>query len=114
MPPSMPPPPAETIVADEQEPSRTAWWASCLLGLGLLLIGSAHFLQGDYQRATEEFAGAFGTLGLPALAGRGYHLEIRRGTVAPPGRYSGMPRLSESNLDMDVPDLPGRRPGGGS
>ena len=59
-------------------PSSPAEWASLALGVGLVLVGIAHWLQGNITQASLDFSGAFGTLGLPSLAGSGWHVEVRK------------------------------------
>ena len=49
-------------------PATKAGWASLILGVGLLAVGCAHWLQGNTSQACLDFSGAFGTLGLPNLA----------------------------------------------
>jgi hypothetical protein len=68
-------------------PTTKAGWASVALGLGLILCGCAHWLQGNHAQACLDFSGAFGTLGLPSLAGTGYHVEIARDVHPPRGTF---------------------------
>ncbi len=75
---------ATTVDEAEAKPGRLAWFFSLVLGIGLAMVGTAHFYQGNYEQASLDFAGAFGTVGLPALKKRGYHIEIRRDAKAFP------------------------------
>lgn len=94
-------------------PDTKGGWASLVLGFGLAIVGIAHCLMGDYEQGWLDFAGAFGTLGLPALVGKGYHVEVRKDApvdTSPPAGFAGMPRLSESNQYPD-PLAPPLKPG---
>lgn len=93
-------------------PDSKGGWASLLLGIGLLFTAAAHGVAGDYQQASLDLAGAFGTLGLPAIFGRGYHVEIRRDRMvdtSPPPGWEGTGRLTASNEEIDGL-LPPRKP----
>jgi len=100
-------------------PDSKGGWASLVIGLGMLMMGIGHMLQGDYEDATGYFTGAFGTMGLPSLFGKGYHVEIRRDHVAdlsPPKGFEGVGRLTDTNEDIDAEDIkpvpkPGPKPG---
>jgi hypothetical protein len=48
-------------------PKSKAGIASVLVGLGLLILGIGHLLQGETSQAFADFAGAAGTLGLPSI-----------------------------------------------
>lgn len=72
-------------------PDSKGGWASLLLGFGLMVVGVAHFLQGDYEQSTLDFGGAFGTLGLPAIFGKGYHIEVRKDVTDDTSRPQPMP-----------------------
>ena len=54
-----------------QVPRSKAGIASIFVGVGLLLLGIGHLLQGNSSQAFADFAGAAGTLGLPSLIGGG-------------------------------------------
>jgi hypothetical protein len=89
-------------------PDSKGGWASLILGFGLCFVGIAHALMGDYEQAWLDWAGAFGTLGLPALVGKGYHVEIRKDApvnTSPPEGFAGVHRL-ESNDDVDPAPKP--------
>ena len=94
-------------------PDSKGGWASLILGFGLTFVGLAHCLMGDYEQAWLDWAGAFGTLGLPALIGKGYHVEIRKDApidTKPAAVYRDMGRLSESNEDIDCDPIPRPKP----
>lgn len=82
-------------------PDSKGGWASLILGFGLTFVGIAHALQGDFEQAWLDWAGAFGTLGLPSLfKQKGYHIEVKPDKpvdTSVPAGFTGMPRLSDSN-----------------
>jgi hypothetical protein len=81
-------------------PDTKGGWGSLIVGIGLLIVGIGHLWQGDNEQGWLDLTGAFGTLGLPSLLGKGYHVEIKKDVsvdTTAPEEFRHMPRLSESN-----------------
>ena len=84
-------------------PDSKGGWASLILGIGLTFVGVADWMMGNYEQAWTDWAGALGTLGLPALFGKGYHLEIKQDVpvdTSPPKGFEGM-RIGGPDDDTD-------------
>lgn len=58
-------------------PQTRAEYSAFALAVSLIAHAVFNWLSGDYTGAAADFAGAFGTVGLPTLIGSGYHVEIR-------------------------------------
>lgn len=61
-------------------PQTRAEYSAVALAVSLIAHAVYNWLAGDYTSAAADFAGAFGTVGLPTLVGSGYHVEIRQDT----------------------------------